>query len=342
MNFLCSIGTFCNISDDAALNSDIQNRLDEVTLEMNTMRLEEKQKYSVAVITRTKSREFLLKRVAEKLLAQSFRDFVWVVVNDGGSEQDVNAVVDFYRSRRMPAIVLHNGISVGMEAAANLGIQASHSKYILIHDDDDTLEREFLEKTTQFLESTEARSVTVNITEIHETVTNKSTNISWVRPWDTGMPSLARMVCINRFVPISFLYERTLHDEVGYYDESLKVCGDWEFYLRLLRISDIEKIPEYLANYHIRDSSDDEFAINSVKKEFDHQRHDMLVRNRLLRAELSDGKASIASLVTVGAQLWDAERKLWGIEQKGREAFELKDRILGRLRKNWFLKRVFR
>lgn len=302
----------------------------------------ESQFYTIAVITRTKNRPFLLKRVADKLLLQSYRDFVWVVVNDGGDASEVESVVEHYRSRHMPAMVLHNETSVGMEAAANLGIKASRSKYIHIHDDDDTIEREFYEKASEFLSASKTRSVTVNITEVHEVVEKKAVRLSWVRPWDTGMPSLSRMVCINRFVPISYLYERSLHDDVGYYDESLKVCGDWEFYLRVLRISDIEKIPDFLANYHIRDNSDEDSAVNSVKREFDHQRYDMLVRNKLLRTELASGNASMASLVTAGAQLWDTERKLWGIEQKGREAFELKDRILRKLRSNWLLNRVLR
>ncbi|MFD1198956.1 glycosyltransferase family A protein [Brucella gallinifaecis] len=294
--------------------------------------------YEIAVITRTKDRVYMLDRAADGLLRQSYRNFVWVIVNDGGEAEPVDKVAARYQDAGMPVIVIHNEKNIGMEAASNRGIKKSQSKYIHIHDDDDTIERTFYEKMISRLEVSECKGVTCNINEIHEDVRgNKITILSSLK-WDTGVPSISRMVCINRFVPISFLYLRSVHDDIGLYDESLKVCGDWEFYLRFLRKFDIDKVVDYLANYHIRELSDDEAAINSVKKQFDHQYHDMLIRNRLIREELNRGDFGYAGLITLGAQMWDTETKLYGIEQKGREAFELKDRVLRKLNGNFFLR----
>ena len=49
---------------------------------------------NVAVITRTRNRALLLRRAARSVERQTFRDFSWVVVNDGGDGEEVKPVPD--------------------------------------------------------------------------------------------------------------------------------------------------------------------------------------------------------------------------------------------------------
>ena len=50
--------------------------------------------HKVAVITRTRSRPRMLDRALKSVLNQRMKDFIWVVVNDGGEQTHVNRVVD--------------------------------------------------------------------------------------------------------------------------------------------------------------------------------------------------------------------------------------------------------
>jgi glycosyltransferase involved in cell wall biosynthesis len=114
-----------------------------------------KQKPKIAVITRTKNRAVLLARATESVLGQKTENLVWVVVNDGGDKSDVETVVDDFRKKSdNDAVVIHNEISAGMEAASNIGIAASASDYIVIHDDDDSWEPGFLSNCVQLLQKT--------------------------------------------------------------------------------------------------------------------------------------------------------------------------------------------
>jgi glycosyltransferase involved in cell wall biosynthesis len=114
-----------------------------------------KQKPKIAVITRTKNRAVLLARAAESVLGQKTENLVWVVVNDGGDKSDVETVVDDFRKKSdNDAVVIHNEISAGMEAASNIGIAASASDFIVIHDDDDSWEPGFLSNCVQLLKKT--------------------------------------------------------------------------------------------------------------------------------------------------------------------------------------------
>jgi len=107
----------------------------------------------VAIITRTKNRPLTLARVLRSIRQQSLQDFVWVVVNDGGDEEPVNKIIAQALSIGIDAIVFHNARSLGMEGASNIGIKNSESKYIVIFDDDDTWNIDFLDKTVNFLDN---------------------------------------------------------------------------------------------------------------------------------------------------------------------------------------------
>jgi glycosyltransferase involved in cell wall biosynthesis len=49
--------------------------------------------HRIAVITRTKDRPLLLSRCLDSLARQTYKDFLWVVVNDNGAIDKVEAVV---------------------------------------------------------------------------------------------------------------------------------------------------------------------------------------------------------------------------------------------------------
>ncbi|MBE9593899.1 MAG: glycosyltransferase family 2 protein, partial [Proteobacteria bacterium] len=105
----------------------------------------------VAIITRTLNRPILLRRAAQSILNQTFEDYIWVVVNDGGEKEPINDAVSNFPEDKV--IVIHNPTRVGMEAASNIGLKSSESEYVVIHDDDDTWHPEFLKKTVSYLDA---------------------------------------------------------------------------------------------------------------------------------------------------------------------------------------------
>ena len=111
----------------------------------------------VAVITRTKNRTILLWRAFHSVLKQSFKDFIWIIVNDGGEKEGVDRIATEARNNGIDVRVLHHEHSKGMEVASNAGIRSCESEYIIIHDDDDSWEYDFLEKTVKFLDKRRSR-----------------------------------------------------------------------------------------------------------------------------------------------------------------------------------------
>ena len=252
----------------------------------------------------------MLSRAAQSVATQTYRDFVWVVVNDGGNREEVDKIVGDYRGSVPDILVVHHEVNRGMEAASNSGIAACQSEYVVVHDDDDTWDPEFLEKTVSFLQFNPQNhfgGVVTAITHVDEVMTDKEVVVRGRKPWHpshgrypSGAVQLSDLCVVNQFAPIAFLFKRSAYDEIGGFDESLPVLGDWEFNLRFASRYDIAALPEFLANYHHRPASSNAYGNSVLAGRLSHVSYDAILRNRIIRAGSQDRYKVVAPLVASG------------------------------------------
>ncbi len=262
---------------------------------------EPKRRPSVAIVTRTKNRPLLLERAASSVAGQTYADYVWVIVNDGGDEAPVREIVEAGGVDRRRIQLVSNARSLGMEAASNAGIRSVESDYVLIHDDDDALHPDFLDRTVAFLEGDGSHydGVITHSVYVSEEIRNGAViehARSGYQDWVRGV-HLAEMAVGNFFPPIAFLYRRAIYDDVGGYDEALPVLGDWNFNLEFLLRADIGVVPSPLAYYHHRDRGDAarfgvyaNSVIGGVSK---HEEYQPILRNRFVRRNMAQFPAAI-------------------------------------------------
>jgi glycosyltransferase involved in cell wall biosynthesis len=260
---------------------------------------------AVAVVTRTRDRPLLLRRARASIGAQSFRDFAWVVVNDGGERDPVEVEAAAARADGTPTLVVHRDESDGMESAANIGVRALSSRYVAIHDDDDSWERPFLAATVDALEKEAGfvGVVTHSTTVLEQLVGETIVTINRRRrnP-QLHAVQLSDLAVTNLFPPISLLFRRAAYEAVGGFNEGFPVLGDWEFNLKLAVEGDILVLPRTLANYHVRADGGPaaaRYANSIVADRLQHQLQDALFRNRLLRADMAAGRIGIGTLLAL-------------------------------------------
>lgn len=255
----------------------------------------------VAIITRTKDRPLLLDRALRSVSAQTLRDFVLVIINDGGDPKPVDELVKKYESdfEANQVKVIHNHESNGMEAASNKAIKSVDSVYMAIHDDDDSWAPECLEQAVRRLEETGAMGVVVTTDMIVEELEDNSVKLVSKSRWHPELHdiSLYKMCLDNFATPITFIYRREVYKTIGYYDESLPTGADWHFGLRFLLKYDIDYLEtkDALAFYHHRPANKGNHA-NSVYGS-QHERNLNMIRNRLLRDDIAEGKLGIGYIV---------------------------------------------
>ena len=229
---------------------------------------------TVAILVRTKGRPRFLSRALENIAQQTFTDYTVCVINDGGDEQATRAVIEAsplgllgsnaQDSSRVQLLTTAGG---NMEAASNAGLAATTSEYVAIHDDDDLWAPEFLERTVAALEESGALMCTTRVVERYERENaDGEFEVYEERIFHDGLPGMGLQFLFrtNRAVPIGILYRRSLHELVGFYDESLPVVGDWEFNMRAASVADILLVDEPLAYWSLRPDAEGAEA-NSVE-----------------------------------------------------------------------------
>ena len=211
---------------------------------------------SVCIVTRTRDRPAALNRTLGDVLAQRFQDWQLVLVNDAGDARKVEETVEPYRAAfGGRCVVLHRERSAGQGAAANFAIASSKSRYLVLHDDDDSWHPDFLLRWVERLEAESTyRGVATGAARLFERFNGE-------RFTETGrkaMRALSEPITLqslqrrNLWPPIAFLYARAAAETVGYYRDDVRTLTDWEFNVRFARKFRIAAIADVLAFWHIR------------------------------------------------------------------------------------------
>lgn len=264
---------------------------------------------TVGIITRTKDRPVLLKRALESIVNQSYEDWRLVIVNDGGDPAAVDRLVDHFAAHLRDRVsVIHNPTSLGMEAASNKGIQSIKTRYLTIHDDDDSWAPEFLTIAVAEIEHIRRKfpqvaGVITLANAIYERVEGNIVHIYRFEPYRTsekrGFVSLSELLADNQFAPIQFLFSYSAAESIGFFRTDLPVLGDWDFNIRLLSRYDIFIIPQFLAFYHhrITDHSGYGNTIHAGKSQ--HELYAKMLKNEWLRQDIQDRRFGIGMLIAL-------------------------------------------
>jgi glycosyltransferase involved in cell wall biosynthesis len=263
----------------------------------------------IAIITRTVDRPVLLERTLRSVLAQTFADWQLVLV-DMGKAAAVQKLLDQLSPEFAGRLkhVKFDDPKPGMRGVPiNAGINASRSELIVLLDDDDTWEPDFLEKMEAALRlkpHPNARGAVCRTRGIEETSVKDGLKPTRSFPFNEDLCNitLGALAVVNRFPPCSFVFERDALSSVGLYPEDYPVLEDWHFNLRFVLQHDILVLPEMLANYHFRPADLLGAEANSLTGErHDHKYHESRLINEALREDIRSGKAGLGQVLAQAA-----------------------------------------
>src|SRR5579871_4409533 len=211
----------------------------------------------VAIVTRTQDRPITLDRAVRGILAQTFTDWRLVVVSDAGNLPAIRTVTERHAQALSGRLhLIHRERSEGMQAASNHGIAESRSRYLVIHDDDDSWHPDFLAKSVAYLEA--AGGTRRGVVTGADIISERYRDGGFVEASRRSMPlpndpvPAAALRRHDRFPPIAFLFERAAAEAINNYRTDLPILGDWDFNLRFAERFGIGVIPETLAYWHHR------------------------------------------------------------------------------------------
>lgn len=103
------------------------------------------------IFTPTYNRKDKLLRLYNKLLSFEFKDFVWLIIDDGSTDNTKDIITTF-KDIDVEYVYVKNG---GKQRAYNLAIKMAKSKYFICLDSDDYYENDALGKIKDILDNTD-------------------------------------------------------------------------------------------------------------------------------------------------------------------------------------------
>lgn len=269
---------------------------------------------AVAIVTRTHNRELLLKRAIASVGAQTFTDYVHIIVNDRGDRDTIQALLESVPTQqreRSEVINLGPGDVTGREGVVNPGFaraQQLQATYTVVLDDDDSWQPEFLETTVGELhQHPTAVAAATQSNVIYETVDVENHTVTEVSrellAADKTALNLEDTLIENFVPPVALLFRTETLETLRGWDSTLPVLADWDFTLRLLLLGEVRYLAQPLANWHHRQNLSGDLGNSIVVAAREHHDFHAIIRNNYLR------QANHANPATLGLALLMAHYK---------------------------------
>ncbi|MBN1197438.1 MAG: glycosyltransferase family 2 protein [Candidatus Aminicenantes bacterium] len=188
---------------------------------------------------------FLDRRV-QSILVQTFSDFELILLDDASTDGSLS-VIETYAADSRVRIHINETNSGSPFAQWNRGVDMAHGDFVWIAEADDFAEAEFLEHLVSILESDprlglvycQSRVVDENGTEIANAppFLERLWPGRWQRSFrNSGRDEVACYLVHRCTIPnaSAVLFRRRAFLDAGAADESMRLCGDWMTYVRLL------------------------------------------------------------------------------------------------------------
>jgi glycosyltransferase involved in cell wall biosynthesis len=179
----------------------------------------------ISVVIPTYNRASFFKEAIDSVLSQTFRDFELIVVDDGSTDETPELLLSY--GNKIKVIKKANK---GPSAARNRGIKAAKGEWIAFLDSDDVWKPDKLEKQVQFIKD----NPDIKICQTEEIWIRNGKRVNprkkhemhsgWI--YEQCLP-----LCIVS--PSSVMIHRDVFEKVGFFDETMPACEDYDLWLRI-------------------------------------------------------------------------------------------------------------
>jgi len=191
--------------------------------------------------------EKYLRQAIDSMLSQTFKDFEFVIIDDGSTDNSVN-IINSYGDPRIRLI--RSGENLGLTRSLNLGLDAALGVYIARMDSDDVSLPERLQKQVAYMD--EHPEIIASGTWAHDIddegriLGNRSLPIGKRMLYGYWWP--CPIIHPSAIIRKSLLKDRR-------YDSGIRYAQDYELWLRLRKEHVLGNLAEFLMLYRVHKGS---------------------------------------------------------------------------------------
>lgn len=210
--------------------------------ELMTRALHHKPK--VSVVMATFNAQTYLKEAIESILNQTFRDFEFIIIDDGSTDTTI-AIIQSYKD---PRIKLYKRNHRGLIASLNEGIELSKGEYIARMDADDVSDSKRFELQVKFLDTHPDYALLGTTTQIIDT---QGRTIAISAEPTKYSDILKGLLVRNVLAHGSTMTRKTVLEEQDGYDPKAIHAEDYDLWTRIVRRHKVSILPQVLFKWRL-------------------------------------------------------------------------------------------
>lgn len=190
--------------------------------------------------------EQFIQETIESVLAQTFKDFEVVIIDDGSKDQTAE-IINRFNDPRLRYFYQENQ---GLSAARNKAIKLSKGKFIALLDHDDLWETNKLKIQVRLLDS--KPEVGLVFADAYLIDANNKTSKLY---FDACSPHRGRVVeqlVKGDFIPcLTVVMRRDIVSSTGSFKKNLHITEEYDFFLRMSLATEFDYVDQPLARYRL-------------------------------------------------------------------------------------------
>lgn len=222
----------------------------------------------ISIITPFFNSHTTIKETIESVKKQTYLNFEHIIVDDGSAQPVSDTIKNYLQSSQIKIIRQDNQ---GVAVARNTAIKHATGDYLVFLDADDLISPNYLEKIIAvFTNKPDTSMVACYVQEF-----GRSQNKVKIKHFD-----IEDFYYRNGLFPSIIALKRADFIQVGGYNPLLKVCEDWDLYLKIaMHNPNVHIIPEYLFYYRKHDNGSSLTDLMSRDKLTVHKAHYLMYQS---------------------------------------------------------------
>lgn len=201
----------------------------------------------ISVVMSVYNGEKYLREAIESILNQTFRDFEFIIIDDGSTDRSLEIIKEFEQKDNRIKIISRK--NKGLIYSLNEGIKLARGEYIARMDADDISKINRLEKQIKYMQENDL-DICGSWAEGIDTLGNKIKDLNY-------SPDINKIKTFtllhNSFIHSSVMFKKDIFEKVGGYKKFFKHIEDYELWTRIVFKYRAGNIPEALIRYRLHD-----------------------------------------------------------------------------------------